>query len=140
MSSEPTSTIAVRARSYELDPYGHVNNAVIVNWLEHGRSSYLGERGMSWQSLPDQFGVRVVVVHQAVTYQAEIRLDDALIVTSRITSFGRTSFTFTQEVGLPDGRTAARAEVVMVSVLPDGPPEPIPADLQRLLAGPTIRP
>ena len=38
------TTVPVEARSYELDPYGHLNNAVYVNWLEHGRLAFLRAR------------------------------------------------------------------------------------------------
>ena len=127
------SVIEVEARSYELDPYGHLNNAVYVNWLEHGRLCYLRDRGHSYTSVPETFGVHVVVVRQDLQYKAQVRLGDRLRVTSRIARIGRTSFTFSQEIGFPDGRRAASGEVTMVCVGADGASAPVPEGLRRLL-------
>jgi YbgC/YbaW family acyl-CoA thioester hydrolase len=127
------SILDVEARSYELDPYGHLNNAVYVNWLEHGRLCYLRDRGHTYTSVPETFGVFVVVVRQDLRYRAQVRLGDRLRVTSRITRLGRTSFTFSQEIAFPDGRSAAEGEVTMVCVGPDGASTPIPAGLRSLL-------
>lgn len=125
--------VEVEARSYELDPYGHLNNAVHVNWLEHGRLCYLRDRGHSYTSVPETFGVHVVVVRQDLQYKAQVRLGDRLSVTSRIARIGRTSFTFAQEIAFPDGRLAASGEVTMVCVGPDGEPAPVPEGLRSLL-------
>jgi len=130
--SEP-SVVEVEARSYELDPYGHLNNAVYVNWLEHGRLGYLRDRGHSYTSVPDTFGVHVVVVRQDLQYKAQVRLGDRLSVKTRIVRLGRTSFTFFQEITYPDGRLAASGEVTMVCVGPDGASKPIPDALRSLL-------
>ena len=130
----PVSRTEVEARSYELDAYGHLNNAVFVSWLEHGRSVYLRERGMSWQSLPGDFGVRVVVVHQAISYKAEVRQDDRLVVESAIPRFGNTSFPFEQRILYEDGRVAAEGEVVMVCIDEAGEPVPVPDGLRERLA------
>jgi acyl-CoA thioester hydrolase len=127
------SVVEVEARSYELDPYGHVNNAVYVNWLEHGRLAYLRDRGHTYASVPETFGVHVVVVRQDLQYKAQVRLGDRLSVTSRVLRLGRTSFTFFQEITYPGGRVAASGEVTMVAVGPDGRPAPIPSGLRSLL-------
>jgi acyl-CoA thioester hydrolase len=130
--AEPT-TVEVEARSYELDPYGHLNNAVIVNWLEHGRSAYLRERGLSWMTLPEEYGLRVVVVRQDISYKAEVHLDDRLTIESRVARFGNTSFVFAQEIRFGDGRAAASAEITMVSVDDDGRPVRVPDPLRDRL-------
>ena len=127
------SVIEVEARSYELDPYGHLNNAVYVNWLEHGRLSYLRDRGHTYTSVPETFGVHVVVVRTDLSYKAQVRLGDRLSVTTRLLKLGRTSFTFAQEIAYPDGRPAASGEVTMVAVGPDGASTPIPDGLRSLL-------
>ncbi|HEX5137665.1 MAG TPA: thioesterase family protein [Planctomycetota bacterium] len=127
------SVVEVEARSYELDPYGHLNNAVYVNWLEHGRLSYLRDRGHSYTSVPETFGVHVVVVRQDLQYKAQVRLGDRLLVTSRVVRLGRTSFTFFQEIAYPGGPVAATGEVTMVSVGPDGAATPVPPGLRNLL-------
>ena len=128
------SVVEVEARSYELDPYGHLNNAVYVNWLEHGRLSYLRDRGHTYTSVPETFGVHVVVVRTDLSYKAQVRLGDRLSVTTRLARIGRTSFTFSQEIVFADGRPAASGEVTMVAVGPDGSATPVPSDLRSLLA------
>jgi acyl-CoA thioester hydrolase len=127
------SVVEVEARSYELDPYGHLNNAVYVNWLEHGRLCYLRDRGHTYTSVPESFGVHVVVVRQDLQHKAQVRLGDRLSVTTRILRFGRTSFAFFQEITYLDGRLAASGEVTMVCVGEDGSAMPIPPGLRSLL-------
>jgi YbgC/YbaW family acyl-CoA thioester hydrolase len=127
------STREVEARSYELDPYGHLNNAVYVSWLEHGRLGYLWDRGHSFTSIPETFGVHVVVVHSELAYKAQVRLGDRLRIETRIVKFGTTSFTFAQEIAFPDGKVAAEGTVTLVCVGTDGVPTPIPPDLRKML-------
>lgn len=129
-----TVTVEVEARSYELDPYGHVNNAVYVNWFEHGRSAWLRERGLSWASIPEMYGVRVVIVRCEIDYRAEIRLDDRLRVSTRIARFGRSSFDFEQRIVFPDDRLAAEAKNVMVCTA-EGGAVPFPPGLRERLGG-----
>jgi acyl-CoA thioester hydrolase len=129
----PRTPVTVEARSYELDPYGHLNNAVFVNWLEHGRSAFLRERGSDWSSLPGEFGVRVVVVRQDVSYRGEVRLHDRLVITSGIDRWGSSSFVFSQEIAFEDGRLAAVAEVTMVAV-GDAGAVPVPEALRERLS------
>ena len=127
------SHVEVEARSYELDPYGHLNNAVYVSWLEHGRLGFLWDRGHSFTSIPETFGVHVVVVHTELSYKAQVRLGDRLRIESRIVRFGTTSFTFAQEIAFPDGRLAGAGTVTLVCVGPDGTPVPMPRDLRKIL-------
>ncbi len=127
------STREVEARSYELDPYGHLNNAVYVSWLEHGRLGYLQDRGHTFYTIPDAFGVHVVVVHTDLSYKAQVRLGDRLRIQTRIVRLGRTSFTFGQEIAFPDGRAAASGTVTLACVGPDGTATPMPPDLRKLL-------
>ena len=125
--------IEVEARSYELDPYGHLNNAVYVNWLEHGRLCYLRSRDLSYMSVPEKFGVRVVVVRLDLSYKAPVHLGDRLRVTSHIDRFGRTSFRFRQVIDFSDGGPAAEADVTMVCVDDEGRPAPMPPALRERL-------
>jgi acyl-CoA thioester hydrolase len=129
------SHVEVEARSYELDPYGHLNNAVFINWLEHGRLAFLRDRGMSYTSIPEEYGVHVVVVHQDVAFKAQVLLGDRLVMTSRIVKFGQTSFAFEQEIRFAeDERPACVATVTMVCVGPGDRPMPMPGILRERLA------
>lgn len=128
------SVVEVEARSYELDSYGHLNNAVYVNWLEHGRLCFLRDRGMTYDSLPRDEGVFVVVVRQEIDYRAQVRLGDRLRLSSRIVRFGTSSFAFEQSLAFPDGRAACAAVVTMVCVDASGRPVPMPPALRGRLS------
>jgi YbgC/YbaW family acyl-CoA thioester hydrolase len=127
------SVVEFEARSYELDPYGHLNNAVYINWLEQGRLVYLRDRGLTYDSVPKLFGVKVMVVQQGIAYKAQVCLGDHLHCRSRILRFGNSSFTFEQVIEYPDGRQAAFATVTMVCVGEDGKAAPMPPELRRRL-------
>jgi YbgC/YbaW family acyl-CoA thioester hydrolase len=130
--TEP-SVVEVEARSYELDAYDHLNNAVYVNWLEHGRLNYLRDRGHTFTTIPENFGVHVVVVRSDLSYRRQVRLGDRLRIVTRLARLGRTSFAFRQEIVFPDGTVAADGEVTMVCVGPDERARPVPAGLREVL-------
>lgn len=130
----PPNVTRFEARSYELDPYGHLNNSVFVNWFEHGRLCYLRDRGMTYTSIPETHGVRIVVVQQDVTYKAEVRLGDVLDLTTTIARFGNTSFTFEHTLATEDGVVASVAKVSMVCTGEGGQATPIPPALRAALA------
>ncbi|MEM8884905.1 MAG: thioesterase family protein [Planctomycetota bacterium] len=130
----PTPTVTnFEARSYELDPYGHLNNAVYVNWLEQGRLDYLRARGESYTSIPDRLGVWVVVVRQELDYRAQVEMGDRLALTTQIEHLGNSSFRFDQRLRFEDGRAACDAKVTMVCVDGAGKSAPMPAELRGLL-------
>jgi acyl-CoA thioesterase FadM len=91
-------------------------------------------------SIPETFGVHVVVVSLHADYKAQVRLGDRLTVVSRVVRTGRSSFVFAHEVEFaepwPDGarRLALAGEVVMVATQA-GRAVPIPDALRaKLLA------
>ena len=120
------------ARSYEIDPYGHLNNAVFVNWFEQGRFAYLRDRGLTYMSIPERFGVRIVVVQQDVTYRAEVKLGDVLDLTTSIARFGTSSFTFEHTLAFVGGAVAGLGKVTMVCTR-DGRPTPMPEAMRAAL-------
>ena len=57
-----TYPIEVDVRSYELDAYNHVNNAVYLNYLEYARMEYLRRIGFDYVFLIDE-GYMLYVTH-----------------------------------------------------------------------------
>ncbi|HET9672341.1 MAG TPA: thioesterase family protein, partial [Actinomycetota bacterium] len=89
--------------------YGHVNNAVFLNYLEEARD----------RLVTDLFGERAwdfVVARVAIDYRAELGQDDReAIVSCWITGFGNSSVRTAEEVRKVDGTLAAEAESVVVA-------------------------
>ncbi len=126
----------IEVRSYELDSFGHVNHAVFLNYLEHGRFEMLRAVGLPPESLPER-GLGVYVVHLEIDYFHEARVGDRLLVRSRAGGFRRTSMVLIQEIVL-----AARPEVVLVRarvravwVGADRRPTRVPAEIRSAFGG-----
>jgi thioesterase-3 len=132
MSAAGPPRYSLEARSYEIDLYGHVNNAVFVSWLEHGRLVWLRDRGMTYESIPEAMGVHIVVVALQLAYKAEVVTGDRLVVSTDVVRVGNSSFTFAHRIEFEDGRLAAEGEVTMVSTQ-DGRSAPLPAELREKL-------
>ena len=74
----PASLIAcVRVRTYELDSFGHVNNAAYLNYLEEARSEYLKQMGLSFQDFA-RLGVQLVIVESHLYYKSPARYGDEI--------------------------------------------------------------
>ncbi len=124
-------------RSYELDSYGHVNNAVYQQWFEHGRSRLLQDFGFSYNNIEEKWGVRFVLVSSKVDFKVGLSLEDQVKITTTVSRFGTTSVGFHQEVLRmnADGSdtVAAVAETAIVFTDPKMVgAAPIPAEFRRL--------
>src|SRR5918997_6302281 len=86
----------------DLDPYGHVNNAVYLEFFESIRFAY-------WRALAHLVGIdeldagdvpraRYVIAETTVRYKAPIFLDDALHGAATIPTIGKRSYAMTFEL------------------------------------------
>ena len=110
----PPVTVSLPVRYGDLDPYGHVNNAVHLMFFEEIRLAY-------WQALADQIGftdlesgdipgARYVIAETAVRYKAPIFLDDDLHGAATIRTIGNRSYTMDFE--LRTGESFADGDLV----------------------------
>ena len=117
-----TSSLVVR--TYECDSYGHVNNAVYLNYLEYGRMEYLHQIGFDYKGLVSA-GFYLYITHIDIYYKSSAFLDDELYIDVEPTSLKAVSGTFHQVVRKKGGTVCAEADVYWASVK-DGRPSKIP--------------
>jgi YbgC/YbaW family acyl-CoA thioester hydrolase len=92
----------------DVDSYGHVNNAVYLNYLEECRDRWV-QRVLG----PD---TNFVIVRVAIDYRRELSLDDdEVLVTCRGVGYGRSSVRTQERVYANEGWLAAEAESVVVA-------------------------
>lgn len=121
----------LRVRTYECDEYGHVNNAVYLNYLEHARVEYLDAVGFPYRELRAQ-GLGVVITAISIRYLAELLPGDEVVIRTTPVRVGNVSGTFRQEIFRGD-RRISEATVEWAFVGPDGTPRRLSEDWARLL-------
>ena len=114
-------------RSYECDSYGHVNNAVYLNYLEYGRMEYLHQIGFDYKGIVAA-GYYLYVTHVDVYYKASAYLDDELTIDVSAKKLGAVSGTIHQIIKKADGTVCTEADVTWCCVSKDGKPSKIPAE------------
>lgn len=86
----------IQVRYQDLDPYGHVNNAVHMSFFETTRLSYLEAlaraAGIGPLEAGDLPGVRYVIAEATVRYKAPIFIDQTLFGAASIRTVGNRSF------------------------------------------------
>ena len=100
----------IEIRWRDMDAYGHVNNAVYLNFLEEARDAWVqatvGAISDTWD---------FVLAHVEVDFLSELNQDDrAVLVRCTGASVGRASIRTREEVAKLDGTTSARAAAVIV--------------------------
>lgn len=70
----------VRVRGYELDSYGHVNNAEYVRYYEAARWEMMNDLGFL-DRLKDS-GLSVVIVESYIRYMRELTMFDEVVIES----------------------------------------------------------
>ena len=89
-------------RTYECDSYGHVNNAVYLNFLEYGRMEYLHQIDFDYKGLVAD-GYYLYITHIDIYYKASAFLDDKLFVDVEPVKLGIIQGTFHQIIRKEDG-------------------------------------
>jgi len=112
-------------RSYELDSYNHVNNAVYLQYLEYARMEYLKAIGFDYNALYET-GFFLYVTHVDIHYKASARLFDELDIEVAPAKLGKLSGTFRQTIRNQRGEVCAEADVSWGCVDRNGRPSKIP--------------
>jgi acyl-CoA thioester hydrolase len=112
--------VDIDVRYRDLDPVGHVNNAVYATYLEHARTNYYAEvLDLATEELS------FVLAHVEIDYERSVTAEDEAKVWIRVSRVGEKSMT-TEFVVEASGETAATAESVQVVVDEEGTPRPVP--------------
>jgi acyl-CoA thioester hydrolase len=108
-----TAEVRIPIRWRDVDAYGHVNNAVFLNYLEEARD----------RLVEDLFGEHAwdfVIARVAIDYRSELKQNDREVTVScRVTGFGSSSVQTAERVLAADGRLSAEAESVIVARDPE---------------------
>ncbi len=92
----------ISVRYQDLDPYGHVNNAVHLQFFEAARIAYLEAlveiHGIGPLVAGDIPGVRYVIAEATVRYKAPIYFEDDLFCTANVRTVGNRSFAIDHEL------------------------------------------
>ena len=108
--------VTLRIRWRDIDNYGHVNNAVYLNYLEECRDRMVGElfgADEAWD---------FVLAHVGIDYRRQLTQSDGeVVVRCEVAEIGRSSIRTRERVEKTDGTLAAEAEAVIV---PRAPGEP----------------
>ncbi len=109
-------------RYQDLDPYGHVNNAVHLEYFEAARIAYLNtlaERaGLGPLKAGDIPGMYYVIAEANVQYKAPVYFEDTLYCSASIRTVGNRSFVIDHELrageSYENGRTVAEGTSAQV--------------------------
>jgi acyl-CoA thioester hydrolase len=101
----------IEIRWRDQDPYGHVNNAVYLTYLEEVRDEWLeralGDSGNAWG---------YVTARVAIDFRRELTQDDdAVVARLWLSRIGTSSVTTREELVTVGGELAAEAEAVLVA-------------------------
>lgn len=87
-------TLPIQLRFNDVDQMGHVNNAVIMEFFDLGKSEYFTAIGLP----PEEGEFTVMVVHVEVDFTSQIHFHDKIHVTTCVDHFGKKSLAVKQEV------------------------------------------
>jgi acyl-CoA thioester hydrolase len=107
--------VQVSIRWRDVDAYGHVNNAVYLNYLEECRDR-LAEELFGTDEAWD-----FVLAHVGIDFRHEIvQADGQVVVSCEVAGFGRSSVRTRERIVTAAGVLAAEAESVIVPRADDG--------------------
>lgn len=119
--------LPVRVYFEDTDAGGIVYHATYLRWAERGRTESLRAINLPHQLLIARYSSMLVVRRVEVEYVAPARLDDSLIVETRVRRFRGASVDLAQDVIGEGGGVKARLQVGLVCVRAgDMRPQPMP--------------
>ena len=134
-ASGTTHTMPLRVYYEDTDAAGIVYYANYLKFAERGRTEMMRALGFAHSAIAAETGTVFTVRRLAADYRSPARLDDALVVDTRILEIGGASLLLDQEIRR-DERVLVALELLVACVGQDGRPRRIPAGLRAALASP----
>jgi acyl-CoA thioester hydrolase len=136
VSPAPVHLWPLRVYFEDTDAGGIVYHARFLAFAERARTEALRDLGAPHQELVDRHGLLFIVRRVKVDYLSPARLDDQLVVATRVTELRHVSVTLDQSVGGADGTMRAVLEVLLVCVrMSDNRPARAPKRWHDALTG-----
>lgn len=133
MGEQPAHQFALRVYFEDTDAGGIVYHAAFLRFAERARTEWLRDLGRPHRQLIAESGLIFVVKRLAIEYHRPARLDESLVVETRVAGIGGASVTLRQQIGR-GGEGIATLDVALACVrLATGRPERIPATLRALI-------
>lgn len=129
-----THLLDVRVYYEDTDTAGIVYYANYLRFIERGRTEWVRARGLHQSVVKAERGIVFAVRRVAAEYLASARLDDLLVVETRLDTLGGASFVMDQRV-LRDGKVLFTARVTLAVMTTEGRATRLPADLRAQIAG-----
>jgi acyl-CoA thioester hydrolase len=121
--------------SYEMDSFGHVNNAVFLNYLEKARCDFMTLKGLhlndffKWHRYP-------VVVRAHLEYKQPAAAEDRLVIKGWFSHHSKASFTLQYQIINQDtGQLILTGETRHVFVDDNNRPARIPEEFKEKFLG-----
>ena len=116
----------------DTDAGGVVYYANYLKFFERARTEAIAEIGLSNNKLLKDFGILIIVKSCKIEYKKPIKLEDEIIIKSKVKSISRSSFVMEQIIE-KNGILTSEAEIVLVTVNKLGKPVKIPDILEKKL-------
>jgi len=97
--SQPVSRFSVRVYYEDTDVSGVVYHANYLRYFERARTEWLRDRGFDQERLRKELNLAFTVVSAELRFRLPARLDDELLVESRLEKLKAVSFDFDQQLG-----------------------------------------
>ena len=126
--------VPVYRRFSDLDPLGHVNNVVFIDYLQEGRVGFMRAIGLPVGT------VTQVVVKQNLTFRKPLNLHpDPVIVETWVTRLGNSSYDFSYLIYDEVGDLSAEGATTMACIdRESGRPIRLPAELRAAIGTPRL--
>ena len=102
-------TLPLQIRFNDVDAMGHINNAVILEYFDLGKASFLASHGLNAET----GDFTVMVVHVDIDFTCQIQMHDDISVSTQIDHIGNKSLHLIQQVSKADGTVCATCKTVM---------------------------
>jgi acyl-CoA thioester hydrolase len=132
LSSDP-HLLPIRIYWEDTDAGGIVYHASYLRFMERGRTELLRGAGVDQGTLMAESGVTFVVRRMAIDFRVPARLDDEVVVETRVSAVGGASLTLMQAVTRA-GVVLVEAEVSCAVLGRGGRPVRVPPEVRARLA------
>jgi acyl-CoA thioester hydrolase len=120
------------SRFSDLDPMGHVNNAVYLTWIENARIEFMRRLGTFDQ--PDIGGMAMILARVELDFRSAVGFGEEIEVGVRTARLGTKSFDLEYELRAGDRLVASATTVLVAYDYNRNESKEIPDEWRRRLA------